>query len=148
MQSIRTEYVFVDNEFARIDGVLRSHIGGPSKINIIQTHPRRASAMSLSAQPMSRLRELGVDTFAVNNRATNSSAGTEVVTIWEELLLDLAAATLEMRRRGYRYVVLYGHSAGGPLVSHYQNVAENGATAYRQGAALSGFTGFVRDDRE
>ena len=145
---VRSEYVYVDNKFGRTDGVLRSRGRERSSVVVIQTHPRRASVMSLSAYPTGRLPEFGVDTFAVNNRATNSSAGTEVVTIWEELLLDVAAATSAMRERGYRSVVLYGHSAGGPLMSHYQNVAENGTAAYGGGRALSGFSGFVRDGQE
>lgn len=143
------EYVYVDNEFARIDGVLRWHTSGRSPVVVIQTHPRRTSAMNLSAWPCRSLAALGVDTFAYNNRATNSAAGTEVVTIWEDLALDVAAAVSEMRRRGYQYVVLYGHSAGGPLVSYYQNVAENGNEVFATGRrGLSGFGGYEKAAKE
>ncbi len=147
-EEIRREYLLLDNEFGRVDGVLRSPARGRSDVVVIQTHPRRASAMSLTAYPCGRLPDHGVDTFAFNNRATNSSAGTEVVTIWEDLALDVAAAVREMRARGYRYVVLYGHSAGGPLMSYYQNVAENGSAPDGDRTTLSGFGGFVRDGRE
>lgn len=147
VQSIE-EYVWIDNEFARIDGVLRKRLGGRSSVVVIQTHPRRTSAMNLSAWPCRALVGCGFDTFAYNNRATNSAAGTEVITIWEDLALDVAAAVAEMRRRGYEYVVLYGHSAGGPLVSYYQNVAENGNAALNGDAALSRFSGYIRRDRD
>lgn len=142
------EYVYVDNEFARIDGVLRRSGPQRSPVVVIQTHPRRTSALNLSAWPCRGLAARGVDTFGYNNRATNSAAGTEVVTIWEELALDVAAAVSEMRRRGYEHVVLYGHSAGGPLVSYYQNVAENGNTIFAADGGLSGFTGYFREGKE
>lgn len=141
------DYVVVDGEFARIDGVLRRLTGEKSKVVVIQTHPRRSSAMNLNAWPMTHLVGRGVDTFSFNNRATNSAAGTEVITIWEDLALDTAAAVAEMRRRGYEYVVLYGHSAGGPLVAYYQNIAENGNGAHSR-TALSNFAGHKRNGRE
>src|SRR5262245_633110 len=47
-----------------------------------------------------------------------------------------------MRDRGYKHVVLFGHSAGGPLMDFYQNVAEHGNAAFKQGRTLSGFRGF------
>ena len=142
------EYVLIDNEYARIDGVLRRHRRGKASTVVVQTHPRRTSAMNLSAWPMSHLVGADCDTFAFNNRATNSAAGTEVITIWEDLALDVAAAVAEMRRRGYQHVVLYGHSAGGPLVSYYQNVAENGSAAFSAETSLSAFAGYHRDGRE
>lgn len=142
-----TEYVLVDGEFARIDGVLRRRQGEKSDVVVIQTHPRRSSAMNLNAWPMSHLVGRGVDTFSYNNRATNSAAGTEVITIWEDLALDVAAAVAEMRRRGYQYVVLYGHSAGGPLVTYYQSIAEHGNSILSK-KALSQFAGYERNERE
>lgn len=143
-----TEYVLIDNEYARIDGVLRRHRRGNAHTVVVQTHPRRTSAMNLSAWPMNNLAGRDFDTFAFNNRATNSAAGTEVITIWENLALDMASAVAEMRRRGYLHVVLYGHSAGGPLVSYYQNVAENGSAALGGETSLSGFTGYQEEGRE
>ena len=47
-----------------------------------------------------------------------------------------------MRDRGYKRVVLFGHSAGGSLMDYYQNVAEHGNSAFKQGMTLSGFRGF------
>jgi alpha-beta hydrolase superfamily lysophospholipase len=144
----QAEYLVVDDENARIDGVLRRAAGSRSSTVVIQTHPRARSDENLVGWPCPELPARGFDTFAYNNRVTNSTAGTEVVTEWEELALDVAAAVAEMRRRGYRHVVLYGYSAGGPLVSYYQNVAENGNGVFRGGDTLSGFTGFERGGRE
>jgi alpha-beta hydrolase superfamily lysophospholipase len=144
----REEYVYVDNQFATIDGVLRWHASARSPVVVIQTHPRRTSAKNLSAWPCRSLAAMGVDTFAYNNRATNSAAGTEVVTVWEDLALDVAAAVSEMRQRGYKYVVLYGQSAGGPLVSYYQNVAENGNEVFPSRGGLSGFLGYNEGTKE
>src|SRR5258705_11449073 len=46
---------------------------------------------------------------------------------WEETPLDVKAAVEFVRRQpGITKVVLFGHSGGGPLMSFYQAVAENG----------------------
>jgi hypothetical protein len=46
---------------------------------------------------------------------------------WEETPLDVKAAVDYVRRQpGITKVILFGHSGGGPLVSFYQAVAENG----------------------
>src|SRR5437762_5526438 len=51
---------------------------------------------------------------------------------WEETPLDVKAAVEYVRRQpGITKVILFGHSGGGPLMSFYQAVAENGA-AYCQ----------------
>ena len=46
---------------------------------------------------------------------------------WEETPLDVRAAVEFVRRQpGITKVILFGHSGGGPLMSFYQAVAENG----------------------
>ena len=51
---------------------------------------------------------------------------------WEETPLDVKAAVEFVRRQpSITKVILFGHSGGGPLMSFYQAVAENG-TAYCQ----------------
>ena len=46
---------------------------------------------------------------------------------WEETPLDVKAAVEFVRRQpGITKVILFGHSGGGPLMSFYQAVAENG----------------------
>src|SRR5215470_17080356 len=53
---------------------------------------------------------------------------------WEETPLDVKAAVEFVRRQpGIMKVILFGHSGGGPLMSFYQAVAENGP-AYCQKA--------------
>ncbi|HET7028563.1 MAG TPA: hypothetical protein VFI28_12790 [Candidatus Limnocylindrales bacterium] len=140
---VDAEYVVVDNVFGRIDGVLRRRPGRTAPTVVVQTHPRLPSDGNLTAWPNLDLPLHGIDTFAFNNRYSNSAAGTEVITAWENFGLDMAAAVAEMRRRGYRHVILYGHSAGGPLVAFYQNVAENGNGVFRDGRALCGFRGYL-----
>lgn len=142
------EYLAVDNEFGHIDGVLRRRARGRSPVVVLQTHPRAPSLRNLTEWPCLDLPAQGVDTFGYNNRFTNSAAGIEIVTVWEDFALDLACAVAEMRRRGYRSIVLYGFSAGGPLVSFYQNLAEHGNSILRPDRSLSGFSGFVRDGTE
>ncbi len=139
--STRSEYIVVADAHARVDGVLRTG-RRPSSVVVIQTHPRLPSDENLVVWPMLDLPARGIDTFAYNNRYANSTAGTEIVTVWEDIALDEAAVVAEMRRRGYRSVVLYGYSAGGPTVAYYQAVAERGNAAFNGGAALSGFEGF------
>ncbi len=141
------EYVPVRNEFGSVDGVLRRS-RQPSRVVVIQTHPRRDSADNFGAWPLEELPGLGIDTFGFNNRVTNSAAGTEVTTVWEPLALDVAAAVQEMRIRGYRSVVLYGWSAAGPLMSYYQAVAESGNAAFDPDRSLSAFRGFERNGAE
>src|ERR1700758_1897646 len=52
---------------------------------------------------------------------------------WEETPLDVKAAVEYVRRQpGITKVILFGHSGGGPLMSFYQAVAENGP-AYCKG---------------
>ncbi|HEX5466515.1 MAG TPA: hypothetical protein VFW92_07540 [Candidatus Limnocylindrales bacterium] len=142
-REIEASYRLVENDFGRIDGVLRRDPSSPSRVVLLETHPRAASAGNLNAWPCLDLPARGIDTFAYNNRYSNSTAGTELVTVWEPFALDVAAAVQAMRELGYERVILYGHSAGGPLVSYYQNLAEHGSAVFRAGKTLSGFTGFT-----
>jgi len=139
---MRTDYVAIDNAFARVDGVLRRGAAADSRTVVVQTHPRWDSYTSAAAWPMADLVAHGFDTFACTNRYTNSAAGVDVSTLWEPLALDLAAAVQAMRERGYERVVLLGTSAGGPLVAFYQAVAERGNAVFEPERTLSGFRGF------
>jgi hypothetical protein len=141
--AVSTTYVPIRTPYAAIDGVLRQSGGGSSRCVVIQTHPRRDSVQNLTAWPMEALPALGVDTFSFNNRFANSAAGIDVSTSWEPLALDVAAAVGEMRSRGYERVVLYGTSAGGPLMAFYQAVATHGNATFDPSRALSGYGGYV-----
>src|SRR2546421_11547590 len=58
-----------------------------------------------------------------NTRFQNNEAQVR----WEETPLDVKAAVEFVRRQpGITKVILFGHSGGGPLMSFYQAVAENG----------------------
>ena len=48
-----------------------------------------------------------------------------VFAIWEDLSLDVAAGVQFLLSRGYSQIVLMGTSSSGPLLSFYQNLAEN-----------------------
>jgi len=70
-----TDYLAIHNQYASIDGVLRRAGSGRPRRVVIETHPRRDSVTNLSAWPMDALPDQGVDTFAYNNRYSNSAAG-------------------------------------------------------------------------
>jgi acetyl esterase/lipase len=97
---------------------------------------------NLTSYPGPELAEHGIDALCFNNRFTNSPAGSDLDTVFEEFALDVAAAVQFARDQGYRNVVLTGHSAGGPTMAFYQHVAERGNAVFRDGATLSGFRGF------
>src|SRR5258705_13989999 len=62
----------------------------------------------------------------VNSRYFNSS-GKENAISWETIILDLKAAiTFLKNQKGITKVVLVGPSGDAPMVTFYQNVAENG----------------------
>lgn len=139
------EHVMIERPYAKVDGVLRRGGEQPSETVVLQTHPRRDSFLNAAAWPMRALPAEGVDTFAFNNRFSNSAAGIDVATLWEPLVLDVGAAVGEMRARGYANVVLYGTSAGGPLVAFYQAVAERGNAIFGGEPTLSGYPGFFAE---
>src|SRR2546422_2887987 len=61
--------------------------------------------------------------FCFNTRFQNNESQVR----WEETPLDVKAAVEFVRRQpGITKVILFGHSGGGPLMSFYQAVAENG----------------------
>jgi len=61
--------------------------------------------------------------LCVNTRYTNN----EELVRFEEMALDVKAAIVFLRKQpGITKVLLFGHSGGGPTVSFYQAVAENG----------------------
>src|SRR5262249_60519966 len=68
--------------------------------------------------------------FCMNTRYENNEAAVD----FEKLPLDVKAGGDLLRRQpGITKVVLFAHSGGGPLMSFYQAVAENGP-AYFKGA--------------
>ncbi|HEU4572335.1 MAG TPA: hypothetical protein VFR93_06580, partial [Candidatus Limnocylindrales bacterium] len=134
------QFEAIDNEFASIDAVLHSTPARRRRTVVLYTHPRARS--NLTAYPCPQLAAAGVDVLAFNNRFTNSPAGSDLSTVFEEFALDVAAAVHHARRLGYENVLLMGHSAGGPVMAFYQDVATNGAGAFAARPPLSGFSGF------
>jgi hypothetical protein len=70
-----------------------------------------------------QLAQRGFLMLCVNTRYTNN----EELVRFEEMALDVKAAIAFLRKQpGITKVLLFGHSGGGPTVSFYQAVAENG----------------------
>lgn len=67
-----------------------------------------------------RLLEAGLAAFGHAGRYLNN----DVNLIHERILLDVAAAIVRLRERGFRKVVLLGNSGGGALYTFYQSQAE------------------------
>lgn len=73
----------------------------------------------------------GYRTLGANTRYTNFSGATGGPYPFPQVLPDVAAAVEWLRDLGgVRSVVLVGHSGGGPLMAAYQNLAENGSSAF------------------
>jgi hypothetical protein len=95
--------------------------GGPAPhVGIIVIH-RTADFMRHPA--CTELAQRGFMMLCVNTRFTNN----EELVHFEEMALDVKAAVQFLRKQpGITKVLLFGHSGGGPTVSFYQAVAENG----------------------
>jgi hypothetical protein len=143
---VRSTYQRISNDFATVDGVLHSQRGRRARTALVTTHPRSLS--NLTTWPCEDLPRYGVDMLCFNNRYSGSEAGTELNVVWEEYARDVAAAVQHLRDLGYKHVGLYGGSAGGPLMSYYQNVAENGNAVFEGRDTLSGFEGYLSEGRE
>jgi len=73
----------------------------------------------------------------------------EVQVRWDQIALDVKAGMEFLRKQpGITKVVLFGHSGGGPTMSFYQAVAENGPAYCKDGKRLdpctADLTGFPR----
>jgi hypothetical protein len=94
-----------------------------SHVGIILSHPT-ANNLWCGTDWASR----GFLALCVNTRYYNSP-GKENAISWETIILDLKTAINFLKAQpGITKVVLVGPSGGGPLVTFYQNVAENGPT--------------------
>jgi len=137
-----TESLFlqIQNKFARVQATL--HVPRqPAKVVVVHAHPWGNGLGSWSAAMVA---EKGIAVLSFNTRGANTSAQPDV--IFEPLLLDVAASVQEMKDRGYQKVILMGGSAGGPLTSAYQNVAENGNAAFDGDRKVYKFPGFFEED--
>jgi pimeloyl-ACP methyl ester carboxylesterase len=138
---MQRRFVSTKHEGARIEGLWITAGHRRSSAIVVETHPREWSC--LGKWPGPALVPLGIDSFTFNNRFVNSMAGTELVTIFELFALDVGTAVAFARDAGYEHVVLYGWSAGGPVMAWYQALAEAGNAVARRRRDLAGFDGFA-----
>ena len=134
-------FLSVNNKYARIQAALYEP-SQPGKIAIVHAHPW---GNRLASFPAAKLAEEGFAVLGFDTRAGNKEGGQPNET-FEPLLLDVAASVQEMKDRGYERVILIGGSAGGPLMSAYQNVAENGNAAFAGERKVYKFPGFFEED--
>ena len=94
--------------------------GSPPHVGFVIGH---RTANYLNHIACRELSSRGFLALCFNTRFQNN----ETQVRWEETPLDVKAAVEYIRRQpGITKVVLFGHSGGGPLMSFYQAVAENG----------------------
>ena len=140
---LEPDFLLVKNRFAEVQAVLYTP-PNPSRIAVIQVHPWSNSFGSFAGPVLSKR---GFAVLLLNTRAVNKEGG-EPDELLEPLLLDVAAGVEEMKSRSYSTVLLAGISAGGPLISLYENVAENGNQAFRGDRKLFPFEGFFGKDQK
>jgi hypothetical protein len=101
--------------------------GPPPHVGVLVTH--RTSNV-LSSLPCTELSRRGFMVLCMNPRFDNN----EALVRWETIALDVRSGVTFLRRQpGITKVLLLGGSGGGPTMSFYQAVAENGPS-YCQGA--------------
>lgn len=125
-QSVRTTFVSLGAANAVL---MEPESPGPkSRIALVYTYP--LASLSLSSAPRNnfnhpsgpQLASRGYRVLLLNNY--NERLG------YESYVPDISRAIKYLRGlQGVEKVLLLGHSAGGPLVAFYQNVAENGPRA-------------------
>ena len=94
--------------------------GPAAHIGVLVVH-RTADFMRHPA--CTQLSARGIMVLCINTRFTNN----EGLVRFEEMALDVKAGVEFLRKQpGITKVLLFGHSGGGPTVSFYQAVAENG----------------------
>jgi hypothetical protein len=111
-----------------VKGALYKPDSGPAPhVGVLVTH--RTSNV-LSSLPCTELSRRGFMVLCMNPRFDNN----EALVKWETIALDVRSGVNFLRRQpGITKVLLLGGSGGGPTMSFYQAVAENGPS-YCQGA--------------
>ena len=108
-------------------GALYKPDSGPAPHVALVVMHRTANYMTHPA--CTELSKRGFTVLCMNSRFVNNEAQVR----WEQIALDVRAGVEFLRRQpGIAKVVLFGHSGGGPTMSFYQAVAENGV-AFCQG---------------
>lgn len=120
----KPEYI----RFPETKGALYKPDAGPAPhVGVLVMH---RTADYLAHPACTELSRRGLLLLCMNTRYENN----EVMVNFERLPLDVKAGVEHLRKQpGITKVLLFGHSGGGPLMSLYQAVAENGP-AYCKGA--------------
>jgi hypothetical protein len=94
-----------------------------SPVGIIMIHPRNSY---LDNAACTGLAARGIHTLCMNGRFF-SFVGKSDDILWDDLALDIKAGMEYMKKQpAIKKVVLVAYSGGGPLMSYYEAVAENG----------------------
>lgn len=94
-----------------------------SSVAYIMMHPHNNY---LDIPPCTQMAERGYPILCVNNRMV-AGAGKSDDILWDDIALDLKSAVDWVHRQpDVQKVVFIAYSGGGPLMSYYQTVAENG----------------------
>ena len=115
-------------------------MGPESSVGLISMHPNGSRLTSLACIEFAKR---GFRALCIAGQYVNSSRETM---IWERIPLDVKPAVAYMRQLpGLETVLLLGGSGGGPLMSFYQNVAENGVKACQVPGRLGQCTDELKD---
>ena len=111
-----------------VKGALYKPDAGPSPhVGIVIMHRTGNSMGHIAARELSKR---GFLVLGMNARFENNEAAVH----WEDIALDVKSGVGFLKKQpGITKVILLGHSGGGPTMSFYQAVAENGPS-YCQGA--------------
>ena len=109
-------------------GVAR--LSGRIWARLVQPREGESRTVFLIVHPTSNfLGHYALEPFAERGLAavglTTRYVGNDTSLLFENCVLDVAAAIRELRRRGFDRVILVGNSGGGGLASLYQSQAEN-----------------------
>ena len=103
-------------------GVLYRPDGPPAHVGILLIH-RVANYLSHAA--CTEFAQRGFTVLCMNSRFDNN----EMRVVFEQIALDVKAGMELLRKQpGIERIVLFAHSGGGPTLSFYEAVAENGVT--------------------
>ena len=123
----QSDPVYVPFSPSAVKGALYKPDTGPAPQVAILTMHRTANRLAHLAT--TELSKRGFLVLAMNPRFDNNEAAVK----WEDIALDVKSGVEFLRKQpGITKVILLGGSGGGPTMSFYQAVAENGP-AYCQG---------------
>lgn len=100
----------------------RPEAGRTPHVAFLAVHRTSDYLMHISCR---ELPKRGFAALCMNTRFVNN----ELIVDWDRIALDVKAGVEYLRKQpGIRKIVLFGHSGGGPTLSFYQAVAENGVS--------------------